>query len=200
MLPAAKPPTFADLYRQLCALPDNVTGEIIAGELVVSPRPAAPHAKVGSDAIQQIGFRYNRKPGGVDGPGGWWILGGPELHLGEEVLVPDIAGWKRETLPAIPRTAAFTVRPDWVGEVLSPATSRRDKQEKARSYHRAGVNWLWLIDPLERTVEALRRDGEFWVRLGVWADDEKARIEPFDVVELDLSQWWEGIAPEEPAP
>lgn len=198
MSEALKLESFSELYRQLCALPEGVTGEIIAGELVVSPRPAMPHANLGSAVLSDTRGRFHRKPGGGDAPGGWWILVEPELHLGDEVLVPDVAGWKRETLPQIPRTASTSVAPDWVCEVLSPHSARRDKKEKARSYHRAGVTWYWLVDPLACTVEALRREGAFWIQLGIWADDEKARIEPFDAVELDLSGWWEGIAPEEP--
>lgn len=193
MSEALKSPSADELYRQLRDLPPHLVGEILAGELVVSPRPALPHATVGSGVLSSTHGRFHRKPGGGDAPGGWWILVEPELHLGDEVLVPDIAGWKRETLPQIPRTAFTTVVPDWVCEVLSPATARRDKKEKARIYHRAGVTWYWLVDPLERTLVAFRRHGEFWVQLGVWADDDKARIEPFDAVELELEGWWEGV-------
>lgn len=193
MYEALKQPSFNELYQQLCALPDNMIGEIIAGELVVSPRPAVRHAAAGTGIGSDMWSRFHRKPGGTDAPGGWWILVEPELHLGAEALVPDIAGWKRETLPELPDTTALSVAPDWICEILSPGTARRDKKEKARSYHAAGVTWYWLVDPIERTLEAYRRAGEFWVRLGVWTDDEKARIEPFDAVELELERWWEGF-------
>jgi Uma2 family endonuclease len=180
-----------NLYAQLQALPEHLTGEIIAGELVVSPRPAIPHSAAGIGVGAEMWLNFNRRPGGGGFPGGWWILPEPELHLGPDVLVPDVAGWKRENLPILPKTFTISLAPDWVCEVLSPGTASRDKKQKARRYHAAGVGWYWLVDPRERTVEAYRREGEFWVQIGVWVDNEKARIPPFDAVELDLSRWWE---------
>ena len=183
-----------NLYAQLQALPEHLTGEIIAGELVVSPRPAVRHSIAGRGIGDAIGPRFHlRRPGGDDAPGGWWILNEQELHLGDDVLVPDVAGWKRERVPKMPDTVGVTIVPDWVCEILSPSTASRDKKQKARRYHAAGIQWYWLVDPRDRTVEAFRREGEFWVLVGVWSDDEKARIEPFDAVELDLSRWWEDL-------
>lgn len=190
---AQNPPSFEEVYRQLCALPENVIGEILAGELVVSRRTAVRQAAAKTGVASAINFLFDRRTNGEDSPGGWWILVEPELHLGEEVLVPDVAGWKRETLAELPDVAAMTVAPDWVCEILSPGSARRDKKQKARSYQIAGVTWYWLVDPAERLVEAFRREGEFWVRLGVWTDEDRARIEPFDAVELELERWWEGM-------
>src|SRR3712207_5356771 len=95
-----KPATYADLE----ALPENVVGEIIAGELHVSPRPAAPHTVAASRLGGELLGPFDR---GRGGPGGWILLFEPELHLGEEVLVPDFAGWRQERMPEPPRTAAF---------------------------------------------------------------------------------------------
>ena len=74
---------------------------------------------------------------------------------------------------------------------MSPATALYDKKDKARIYHRSGVTWLWFVDPRARSIETYRRDGEFWVRLGVWSDEEAAVIEPFDFA-IDLRNWWDG--------
>ncbi len=97
-------PTYADIE----ALPPHVVGEILAGELVVSPRPAPPHAIaasiLGGFLVGPFGF-------GIGGPGGWWIIDEPELSLGVDPrydpVVPDLAGWRFETLPAAPATAQF---------------------------------------------------------------------------------------------
>lgn len=194
MSEALKSVDFEELYQQLRALPPGRRGEIIGGELVTSPRPVPLHGQgaiqIGTDVV----YHFGRRPGGGDHPGGWLLLPEPELHLeagiSTHVLSPDIAGWKRERLPAAPRTAYIELAPDWICEILSPSSARYDKKEKARIYKQAGVTWYWLVDPLSRTVEALRREGEFWMRLGVWAEDDKARIEPFDAVEFDLSLWW----------
>jgi Uma2 family endonuclease len=199
MSEALKHASFADLYQQLRRLPETVRGEIMAGELVVSPRPAVPHAAVESEITSDLKIRFGRRPGGPDQPGGWWILVEPELHLelpGETAVVsPDLAGWKHETLPALPRAAYLSTPPDWVCEILSPATARHDRRAKARIYHQAGVTWRWLVDPDAQTIEVYRRQGEFWTLLGTWSNEEAAQLEPFDQVALNLAIWWEGITP-----
>lgn len=194
----APAPTFEELYRRLRSLPDAVRGEILDGALITSPRPAVPHASIAGEITTDLKGRFRRRSDDK-APGGWWILPEPELHLylpaHTHVLSPDIAGWKRENLPLMPRAAFISQPPDWVCEILSPATARYDRKGKARIYHEAGVTWRWLVDPEARTVEAYRREGAFWTQLGVWEDQEVARIEPFDAVELDLSPWWDGFDP-----
>ncbi len=114
----------------------------------------------------------------------------PELHLGEDVLVPDWAGWRRERMPVFPDTPAFTQVPDWVCEVISPATGRIDRSRKMRIYAREGVPHLWIVDPLLETLEAYRLEAGRWVLLATHADDEVVRAEPFAAVPLSLGRWW----------
>ena len=179
-------------YQDLLKLPDNVVGEIVDGELIVSPRPASPHARASSAAGMEIGGPFHRKPGDPRGPGGWWIIDGPELHLGRHVLVPDIAGWRREKMPKWPDVAHFSQTPDWVCEVVSARSARHDRVVKARIYREAGVEWFWLVDPIARFVEVLQNGGERWSIAGTWAgDDAAARMPPFDAVDVDLGRWWE---------
>ncbi|MGE0049281.1 MAG: Uma2 family endonuclease [Acidithiobacillus sp.] len=128
-----------------------------------------------------VGAAYGR---GKDGPGGWWILDEPELHLGVDVLVPDLAGWRRERLPSLPQTAWFAQAPDWVCEVLSPATALTDRVLKLPRYGAAGVGHCWLIDPDARTLEAYANQDGHWLLLGTWADQDLVAIE------LDLSHLW----------
>ncbi|HLA78916.1 MAG TPA: Uma2 family endonuclease, partial [Vicinamibacteria bacterium] len=80
-------------YDDLLAVPDHQVGEILAGDLHVSPRPAPRHARASSGLGAAV---FGPFDAGRGGPGGWWILDEPELHLGSDVLVPDLAGWKRE--------------------------------------------------------------------------------------------------------
>jgi Uma2 family endonuclease len=81
----------------------------------------------------------------------------PVLHLGEDVLVPDLAGWRLETMSVVPRQPPFfTVRPDWLCEVLSASTERHDRGAKVRLYAAAGVTNAWLVNPLQHTLEVLR--------------------------------------------
>jgi Uma2 family endonuclease len=178
-------------YDDLAALPEHVVGEIIDGELFVTPRPAFRHGVASSVIGSDILGPFHGPPGGGPrGPGGWWIVDEPELHLGQEVLVPDTAGWRRERMPRAPTTAAVELAPDWVLEVLSPATAKLDRQWKMAVYARVAVRDLWLVDPVARTVETFRLGGESWLLAGVHGDDARVRLEPFAAIELELSRWW----------
>lgn len=179
-------------YNDLLALPEHVIGEIIDGELIVSPRPAPPHATASSAICGDLFGPHHRKGNGSDKPGGWWILFEPELHLGRQVLVPDLAGWRRERMPAMPQTAWFETPPDWVCEVVSPGSVRRDRIKKTRIYAEFGVQWYWLVDPLQQIVEVLHRKDGQWIMVDNWGgDDAEAKIPPFDAVAMDLARWWD---------
>lgn len=188
-----KPAPCLATYEDLLDLPENVVGEIIDGELIVSPRPAPAHANAKSCAAMDLG-PYHRQAGGPHGPGGWRILFEPELHLGRHILVPDLAGWRRERMPMLPKTAWFELVPDWICEVVSPSSGRRDRMQKGRIYREFDVQWFWLVDPAQQMIDVWRGDGPRWVVEGTWGgDDAEARIPPFDGVPLDLARWWEGV-------
>jgi Uma2 family endonuclease len=178
-----KPATYADLE----ALPEHVVGELIAGELHVSPRPAAPHTVAASRLGGGLSGPFDE---GRGGPGGWIILYEPELHFGQDVLVPDLAGWRRERMPRPPRTAAFTLAPDWVCEVLSPSTAALDRGIKLPVYGREGVRHVWLMDPEARTLEVFRLEQARYVLLVTHTGLARVRVEPFEALELDLSFLW----------
>lgn len=174
-------------YADIEALPDGVVGQILEGVLYTHPRPAAPHALASSAIGEELGPPFKR---GKGGPGGWVILWEPELHLVEDVLVPDLAGWRRERMPEVPATAALTLAPDWICEVLSPSTAKVDRGVKLPIYARRQVAHVWLVDPLEQTLEVLRLDGETYRIAAVHAEGAKVRAEPFDAIELGLDVLW----------
>jgi Uma2 family endonuclease len=179
------------LYQRLIELPENLVGEIINGELYTQPRPAAPHANATSVLGMEIGSAFHR---GRGGPGGWWITFEPELHFVRdvEVLVPDLAGWRRERLPRFPHDQRFEVVPDWVCEVLSPSTAKKDRIAKMPVYAHYGVAYLWLVDPLARTLEAyVLRDGR-WVVAGLFKDSDEVSVEPFREITIALAELWVG--------
>ena len=177
-------------------VPDHLVAEIIDGELITTPRPASPHARAESVIGQDLS-PFDRRPGGPGGPGGWWILDEPELHLGEDVIVPDLAGWRHERMPVIPNAPAVTLAPDWACEVVSPRTGAVDRSRKMRVYSREGVGHLWFVDPLARTLEVYRLDGERWVVASTHGGAETVRAEPFEALVIDVARWWlEEIAAE----
>ena len=171
-------------------LPENFVGEILDGELFASPRPASPHAFAASVIGSNLLGGFQRPPGDPSGLGGWWFLHEPELHFSDDVLVPEIAGWRHARMPRVPNTAAFTLAPDWVCEVISPSTGRIDRGRKMAIYAREGVESLWIVDPLLQTVESYRLEAKRWVVLQTVSGDEAVRIEPFEALELALSRWW----------
>ncbi len=179
---------YADLYSQLDALPENQTGEIIAGELHATPRPGRVHARAATRLAARVGGAFDDPAEG--GPGGWLILMEPELHLGSDVLVPDLAGWRTGRLDPDGKESHFTVAPDWVCEIASPTTWRRDRTLKRDADARAGVAWLWLVEPDAALLEAYRLHEGQWVLLGTWAGATEARIPPFDAIDLRLSGLW----------
>lgn len=178
-----KPATYADLE----ALPENVVGELIAGELYVSPRPASRHARAASVLGFKLGGPFDLGDGG---PGGWVILDEPEFHFGEDVLVPDLAGWRRERMSVLPDVAAFELAPDWVCEVLSPSTSSLDRNIKLPVYAREGVSHVWLVDPKARTLEVLQLDGKSYTLLCRHEAGARVHAEPFEALELELALLW----------
>ena len=174
-------------YADLCAVPDNFVAEIIAGELYASPRPSPPHAYAASALGMELGGPFHR---GRNGPGGWILLDEPELHFGDDVLVPDLAGWRRERMPALPDTAYFTLAPDWLCEVLSPSTETIDRARKLAIYAAQGVGHVWLVNPLLETLEVLRLESGRWSLLATHEGHAKVRAEPFDAIELELGALW----------
>jgi Uma2 family endonuclease len=182
--PLDRPATYEDLVR----LPDHLVGEIVDSELHASPRPAPPHAVAGSSLGVLVGGPYQH---GRGGPGGWWILYEPELHLDADVLVPDWAGWRRIRMPTPPAdTPYFPLAPDWVCEIVSPSTASLDRVKKLRVYARERVRHAWLIDPLARTLEVLRLEGGRWTLLATHEGSETVRAEPFAEIDLELRALW----------
>jgi Uma2 family endonuclease len=186
MKPVRKPATYDDL----CRVPEHKVAEILDGELFVSPRPATPHARSSVVLSGDLTGSFDGPPGGHDAPGGWWFLVEPELHFGADVLVPDLAGWRRERMRTIPNVAAITDAPDWVCEVLSPSTARIDRARKMRIYGREGVGHLWFLDPIARTLETYRLTDGHWVVAAIYEGDDVIHAEPFDAVGLAMRRWW----------
>ncbi|NBC33747.1 MAG: Uma2 family endonuclease [Alphaproteobacteria bacterium] len=174
-------------YQDVLDAPDTMVAELIHGALRLQPRPAPLHAVAGSSLGGELVGPFQK---GRGGPGGWWILDEPELHLGPDVLVPDLAGWRRTRMPVMPATAYFPLAPDWVCEVLSPGTREYDVTEKRDIYGREGVAHLWQVDPDSRTLEAFGLEHARWVLMVALHGEAEVRVPPFDAISFDLSALW----------
>ncbi len=157
------------------------------GELYASPRPAYPHAHAASVVGFLLGGPFHL---GQNGPGGWAIVAEPELHFGKDVLVPDLAGWRRERLAVVPSAAHQTSAPDWVCEVLSASTEALDRGKKLRIYAREGVTHVWLVNPILRTLEVLSLARGVFRLTASHEGGANIRAAPFDAIELDLGALW----------
>jgi len=178
-----KPATYEDLLK----VPDHLVAEIIDGELFTSPRPASPHAYATGVLHAELHRRLQRGDGC---PADWWFLIEPELHLGADVLVPDVAGWRKANLPRIPNVPWFDQVPDWVCEVVSPKTARLDRIRKLPKYARHAVPYAWIVEPLSQSVEVYRREGEHMLQFSTHEGSETIRAEPFTPCELELNELW----------
>ena len=174
-------------YQDVLDAPPNMVAEIVRGALHLQPRPAPRHVHAHSILQVELGGPFSR---GRGGPGGWRILIQPELHLGADVLVPDLGGWRLERMPTLPDTAWFELAPDWVCEVLSPGTRQIDLTDKRAIYGEQGVGYLWLVDPLARTLEAFALAGSRWVLVASLKDDDEVRVPPFEAVAFPLDALW----------
>ncbi|MDD9945561.1 MAG: Uma2 family endonuclease [Myxococcales bacterium] len=178
---------FERLYAQYRALPEGVKAEIVAGEIRTLPRPRPKHVR----AVSVLGIRLGRSFGWDtdDGPGGWVILDEPELRLGDEIRAPDLAGWRLERYSE-PEDNPITLVPDWICEVLSRTTARSDRSEKMPLYAKHGVGYLWIVDPEMKTLEVYRREGDLWVVVASYGENDAVSPPPFDAVPLDLASLW----------
>jgi hypothetical protein len=174
-------------YQDILDAPENMVAELIEGALHLRPRPAPRHTRASSSLGIWIGGPFDSGP---SGPGGWWILDAPELHFGGDVLVPDVAGWRRERMPTLPETAWFELPPDWICEVLSPSTRAVDLTDKRRIYARASVEYLWFVDPIDRTLEAFALRDHVWTLIAALKDADEVRVPPFDAIAFPLSVLW----------
>ena len=189
--PARRRATYADLE----AVPENFVAEIIDGNLETHPRPHPRHGAATGRLAGELTGPFDR---GRGGPGGWIFIVEPELHLGADVVVPDLAGWRRERLPAEPESPFIEIAPDWVCEILSPSTARLDRGPKRRIYADAEVGCLWLLDPVERGLEAFALSGRRWLLLATIQQGEMVNIAPFDAISFPLNDLFPFDTPPSP--
>jgi hypothetical protein len=183
MTAAAKLATYADLV----ALPEDVKAEVLGGELVTQPSPSFSHVHVQGGMSHYIGGPLHFDGGG--GSDGWWIVCEIDVRFtAHDIVRPDVIGWRRSRLTS-PRVAQpIDVAPDWICEVLSPSSTKRDRLHKFNLYARHGVPYYWLVDPDARLLEAYALDGGQWKSIGVYDETASARIAPFAAIELPVGR------------
>ncbi len=173
-------------YEDLCAVPEILIAELIDGDLYASARAPIPYVYAASVLAAKIGAAFDL---GRDGPGGWFVLGKPEVHLKQDAIVPDIAAWRRDRLPK-KMPDYFDFAPDWLCEILAPNTEALDRTKKLAIYAREGVGHAWLVNPAIQTVEVLRLESQRWSLIAAAEGKACVRAEPFADIELELARLW----------
>lgn len=170
------------------ALPEEGRFELIDGELIQKAAPTVSHGRAQARTSASVSLSFDRRRGGPGGPGGWWIASEVDLVLDGRGYRPDLAGWRRDRVPELPTQRPVDVRPDWICEILSDSNRNVDTIKKVRRYHQAGVPHYWLLDTENRSLIVYRNSPEGYVVALTAEAGEKVRAEPFDAVELGVSQ------------
>jgi Uma2 family endonuclease len=170
-------------YEDLDKIPDKWVGEIIDGDLYAFPRPRSVHLRAVGRLFKQI------EDDDDDDPSGWVILQEPQVRFGRHLLVPDLAGWRRSRMPAMPDVVTFDLTPDWVCEGLSPSTARIDQGRKREIYAKHGVGHVWWVNPELQTVEVLTLDGTTYRVSTATGGNKRCVLPPF-TRRLELSKLW----------
>jgi Uma2 family endonuclease len=132
---------------------------------------------------------------GIGGPGGWVILHKPEIQVGDDVIVPDLAAWAAERAPKPSEALSTSIVPDWICEIDTTLTRARGFAKRMVTYARVGVRFIWLLDLDYRTIDLLRlssdRQWELYGVHGVSVGQSGIQGAPFDAIELDTALLWE---------
>lgn len=174
-------------YADIEAAPEHLVAEIIDGVLRTHPRPSIRHGATASALGAKLSGPFQLDGGS---PGGWVFFVEPEIKFDGDILVPDIAGWKRERLTNLADTNYFQIAPDWVCEVLSGSTEKRDRSVKKRIYGEAGIPHMWIIDPRLQLLEVYELQAGRWTDIGAWNSDDNVRAPPFDAISFSLAELW----------
>ena len=174
-------------YADIETAPEHLVAEIINGELFTHPRPSLRHGVTATSLVDELTGPFQK---GRGGPGGWVFAIEPEIKFSENILVPDIAAWRRERLPGIPTRNFIEIAPDWICEVLSGSTEKRDRSLKKDIYAAGNVQHLWLIDPRLQLLEVFQLRDALWTNLGTWNSDDEVRAAPFDAISFSLADLW----------
>jgi len=171
--------TVADWLAQ----PVHAQVELIDGDLVPRALPDVPHAVAQGAVIASVRTAFHRRGGGGH-PGGWWILPEVDIALDGQGFRPDVAGWRRDRVPLMPKDRPIALRPDWICEVVSSTNASTDTVLKLRKYHAAGVPHYWLVDPASQTLTVYRHHADGYLAVLAAKRGEVVRAEPFEAIEL----------------
>lgn len=179
-----KPATYADIE----AAPPHLVAEIIDGKLVTRSHGWTAPAMARTALSVTLG-RLSQRRSNPDAR--WQVLPLPELHLGDEVLIPEIAAWPVERLPFLSDDNHMSVPPHWVCELVSGDESTNPAiKAKLALYAVFGVRYLWIVDLSARQLRVLARSGRDWKSMAAFDVDDQVKAPPFDAISFSLADLW----------
>lgn len=173
------PAVYQDLVN--LNLPEWKIGEIVNGRLCVRRLPLPKGTMAFSALLFLLADALE---------GAWRILPRVELCLGDDVLVPDLSGWRHERMPVVPNTAWIELPPDWVCDVLTPSSLTIVREQKAAAYARHGISDWWVIDPDKQAVEVHALRGNAYECAAHLIGRHALQSPPFANVAIDLGHLW----------
>jgi Uma2 family endonuclease len=168
--------------------PDGVRNELVHGEVVVSPSPNFDHGYVvmklstlldGYIEARQLGELYSDL----------------DAYFGpEDVRRPDLLFFVTARLHVLAAKKKPEAPPDLCVEVLSPSNAGYDRTDKFDLYQASNVPFYWIIDPMERTVEAYKLVNGIYIRGGHGTGSEVVHLPPFEELAIPLGKLWRPAA------
>lgn len=169
--------------------------ELIGGELIEKAAPSGEHGDAQAGVVGALRAPFHRGAG-RGGPGGWWIATEVEVLFDDQVVRPDVVGWRRDNCPERPTGFPIKVRPDWICEIISPARPTDDTIKKLRLYQLVGVGHYWLVDPRDATLTVMRWSADGYITRLRAERTEVVRAEPFDAIEFAVGTLFGDDPPE----
>ncbi len=165
--------------------------EIIKGKIFkMSPAPSSKHQVVSRNLC---GFLFNHLRGkkcqfynahyDVILP-----VKGKDFMQSDRIVQPDILV---VCDPSKIREKGCFGAPDWIIEILSPHTTKKDIQDKFDLYEESGVKEYWIIEPKNNTVEVFVLENDEYKRIKAYVQDDVIACHTINDLEIDLKEVFE---------
>ena len=137
---------------------DEEQGELVRGELRVTPAPGAPHGMITANLTFLLSAHVRERKVG-------WVfpdsVGYQLVDLPRTVRRPDVSFVRADRLPPEGVGPGFLkLAPDLAVEVLSPTETASALEETLDDYRACGTLLIWVVDPLRRTVMIIASDAQ----------------------------------------
>lgn len=178
--PAEKIYTTEDYFALTDEYPRH---EVLEGELIeMTPAPTSKHQRISRKLMVVLDAYCQAKQLGE-------VFDAPiDVVLSPRTVVqPDLIFIAQARRPQLIKEH-ITGAPDLVIEILSPATSARDLNQKRKLYARYEVKEYWIVDPDDETIEIQRLHGNVFSTLAIYEKGQSLTSPTFEGLTVDVGQ------------